>query len=101
MPTPKFTSLDLTVLFGVTGGKSAAAEKRDLTAALDSLKSGIADLGRNDSKDNTLSLVLLLAISRRRGGGGGAPAEIGIPQTPTAAIAPIAARPASTQYAQA
>ncbi len=101
MPTPKFTSLDYTVLFSITGGKTAAAQQRELTAALDSLKSGIADLARNDSKTDTLPLVIRIALSRRGGGGSGAPAEIGIPQPPSAAIAPIAARPASTQYAQA
>ncbi len=98
MPTPKFTSLDLTVLFGVTGGKSSAA-KLELTAALDRLKSGLADLARTDSSTDTLPLVMLLALSRRRGGGGGAPAEIGLPQPPATAPAPLAARSTSTQYA--
>lgn len=97
MPTPKFTSLDLTVLFGVTGGKSSAA-KLELTAALDRLKSGLADLARTDSSSETLPLVML-ALSRRRGGGGGAPAEIGLPQPPATAPAPLAARSTSTQYA--
>ncbi|GEM_PF-3961411 len=98
MPTPKFTSLDFTVLFGVTGGKSSAATL-ELTAALDRLKSGLADLARTDSPTDALPLVMLLALSRRRGGGGGAPAELGLPQTPSAAPAPLAARSTSTQYA--
>lgn len=97
MPTPKFTSLDLTVLFRVTGGKSTAA-KVELTAALDRLKSGLADLARTDTKPDLLPLALLFALGRRRGGGGGAPAELGLPQPPSAAPAPIAARPASSQY---
>lgn len=100
MPTPKLNSLDLTVLFGVTGGKKSAAQL-ELTAALDRLKSGLADLARSDSSNDALPIVMLLALSRRRGGGGGAPAEIGLPQAPSATLAPIAARPASQQYAQA
>jgi hypothetical protein len=100
MANPTFNSLDLTVLFGITGGKSAAAQKLELTAALDSLKSGIADLSRNDTSSDMLPLVLIFALSRRGGGGGGAPAEIGLPQAPSASAAPIAARSTSTQYAQ-
>ncbi|MGE3765654.1 MAG: hypothetical protein AB7L94_25565 [Kofleriaceae bacterium] len=99
MPTPKLTSLDLTVLFGVTGGKSRAAQL-ELTAALDRLKSGIADLARNDAPNDALPLAILFSLSRRRGGGGGAPAELGLPQAPSAAPAAIKAGP-STQYAQA
>lgn len=101
MPTPTFTSLDLTVLLGVTGGKSRA-QKLELAAALDRLKSGLAELARTDSPStDALPLVLLFALSRRRGGGGGAPAELGLPQAPSADPAAIAAGPASTQYAQA
>ena len=98
MPTPKFTTLDLTVLLGITGGKKSARQL-ELTAALDKLKSGLADLANSDSSDDTLPLVVMLSLSRRRGGGGGAPAEIGLPQAPSAKPAPIAARSTSTQYA--
>lgn len=98
MPTPKLTSLDLTVLFGFTGRRSSAA-RLDLPAALDHLKSGLAELARQDG-DAPL-LALLFAQSRRRGGNGGAPAELGLPQPPAEVAAPIAARPAATQYARA
>ena len=92
MPTPKLTSLDHAVLFGVTGAK-ATPKQLELSAALDRLKSGLADLARSDSSSETLQLALLLALSRRRGGGGGAPAELGLPRAPSAAPAPLAARP--------
>jgi hypothetical protein len=100
MPTPKLNSLDLTVLFGVPGAKKATASKLELTAALDRLKSGLADLARTDA-NHTLPLALLLALSRRRGGGGGAPAELGLPHAPSVAPVPISARSTSTQYATA
>jgi hypothetical protein len=100
MPTPKFTSLDLAVLFGVTGG-AKSARQLELTAALSKLKSGLADLANSDTSTDVLPLVMLWSLGRRRGGGGGAPAEIGLPHVPSATPAPIAARSTSTQYARA
>jgi hypothetical protein len=47
-----------------------------------------------------LDLVVLLSLTRRRDGGSGAPAELGLPQAPSARRAPVV-RPVATHYAQA
>jgi len=96
MRSPKLTSLDLTVLLNVTGGKSPSAAKRKLTAALDSLKSGLSALRADgtSSANEVLPLAMFLALNRGNGGGGGAPAQLGLPQPPAATPPPIAAKPA-------
>lgn len=96
----KLTSIEVTVLFAVNGGRASNSSTKEITRTLDSLKSSIADLATDTSSSSTLlPMIMMFAMQRRGGGGSGAPAEMGLPPAPSQALAPVATKPAPTAQA--
>jgi hypothetical protein len=93
MSNPKLPTLEVALLFAVHGGRASASSTKEITRALDGIKSTLAGLGTDtSSSSDMMPLVMMMAMGRRGGGASGAPAEAGLPP-PSQVSAPVAPAP--------